>query len=218
MKTRFCAALCLLMLAAANSQAQVNYTWNEWFKQKKTELKYLGEHIAQLQVYLKFVKDGYKLVDKGNKLIQQAKNGELSIHDVFYLSLKLVNQRIKNYPGVRKIIDHHSYIATTSAALLKKSAGTTGLTAEDKQYVSATLSRLRTDMSGSLDELMQVLSDHQIEMTDDERIRKIDQLEQYASKRVVFIKYYYAHVMALSEQRKGEQAESAVLRHYYDIE
>ncbi|WP_126248047.1 hypothetical protein [Chitinophaga rhizosphaerae] len=216
MKKRLWGAVIFLTVSLSCS-AQVSFTWNEFFKQKKTEIKYLGQQIAELQVYLGFVKEGYKLVSQGNKLIQQAKNGELNLHDVFYLSLKLVNRQIKNYPAVRKIIDHHTYIARTSADLLKRTNQHPLLSDDDKRYVEETLQKLRSDMTASLDELMTVLRDGDLELSDDERIRKIDALESYASKRVLFIKSYYAHVMGKAAAMQGEQAESAVLRSYHEI-
>lgn len=206
-----------LLLLSGRAHAQVSFNWNEWFKQKKTEIKYLGQQIASLQIYLNYVKKGYQIVDQGNRLIQQAKSGELNLHDVFYLSLKIVNQQIKNYPAVRKTIEHHNYIATTSTKLLRAVREKSGFDDRDRQYVEETLARLREDMSASLDELMIVLADGELELQDDERIRKITELEAYASARVVFVKEYYAHVMGKAVQVSGERAESAVLRSLHGL-
>ena len=35
--------------------------WDEWFKQKKTQKKYLIQQIAALKVYLGYLKEGYDI-------------------------------------------------------------------------------------------------------------------------------------------------------------
>ena len=50
--------LILFVLAGGLSQAQ---TFNEWFRQKATQKKYLIQQIAALQVYLDYVQKGYAI-------------------------------------------------------------------------------------------------------------------------------------------------------------
>jgi hypothetical protein len=198
-------------LLSGGLHAQASYTWKEFFKQKKTELEYLGRHIASLQIYLKMVKDGYQLVQQGNNLIHQARNGELNLHDIFYLSLKLVNQRVRNYPAVSKTLDYHAFIARKSTALKNRSQASEYLKPAYKTAVNHTLDKLRSDMSDSLDELVQVLSDGELELTDDQRIKRIQALEQYAYKRMIFLQQYSQEVSTMMMDRMGETSELTTL-------
>ncbi|NII26159.1 hypothetical protein HB364_13785 [Pseudoflavitalea sp. X16] len=218
MKMCVWAAVCLLgVMITQPTSAQISFNWNEWFRQKKTEKRYLAQHIAQLQVYLQLVKEGYQVIDKGAKFIHQARNGELTLHDLFYLSLKMVNQRIKNYPAVSKTIDHHSFIARKSQDLLNRIDQSEFLRADQKEYVHQTMGRLRSDMSASLDELVTVLSDYALEMEDHERIKRIERLEAYALERVLFMKSYYGHVLAMVGQRMNETVDISVLGNHYGM-
>lgn len=40
-------------------------TFDEWFRQKKTQKKYLVQQIAALKVYLGYLKEGYEIAQKG---------------------------------------------------------------------------------------------------------------------------------------------------------
>jgi len=66
----------IILLSGAQVNAQ---TWNEWFRQKKTQKKYLVQQIAALKVYLKYLKQGYRIVDKGLSLVGDIKDGNLVI-------------------------------------------------------------------------------------------------------------------------------------------
>lgn len=216
MKCRLMVIMAVL-LSATQVRAQVSFNWSEFFKQKKTEIKYLGAQIGELAIYLDFVKKGYRIVTQGNELIRQAKNGEFNLHDVFYLSLKLVNQQVRNYPALRATIDYHHYIATASKELQQAVDKHEAFTAKERLYVSSTLQRLKEDMATSLDQLMMVTTDRELELSTDERQRRIDLLRDYAHKRVLFIKDYHIHVMGMAALRTREKAEAAVLKSLHGI-
>src|SRR5882724_1827823 len=91
----------LLVCIAYFGHAQ---TWDEWFRQKKTKIKYLGQQIAALQVYIGYAEKGYKIVSTGLHAIQDIKNGEFSLHQSYFSSLKNVNPKIKNAAEVAEII------------------------------------------------------------------------------------------------------------------
>ncbi len=60
MKTILLVIATVLLFQSANAQ-----TWDEWFKQKKTQKKYLVQQIAALRVYLDYLKKGYTVVHNG---------------------------------------------------------------------------------------------------------------------------------------------------------
>ena len=66
----------LLACCMQNLQAQ---TFDEWFRQGKTQKKYLAEQIAALQFYIGIAKEGYKAVGKGLQTIGDIKNGDFNI-------------------------------------------------------------------------------------------------------------------------------------------
>ena len=69
---------CLLNITALKAQ-----TFSEWFRQKKTQEKYLIQQIAGLEVYAGYLKKGYKIFDTGSKTISKIKSGDLNMHQLF---------------------------------------------------------------------------------------------------------------------------------------
>src|SRR5690554_5363445 len=111
MKLIFCI---ILLFISISSQAQ---TWNEIFKQKKTQKKYLLQQIVAMKVYARYLKDGYKIASKGIYSIQSFTNCEFNLHDAFFRSLASVNPMIANNGKVVDIIDWQKSIKKQFSSL-----------------------------------------------------------------------------------------------------
>ena len=75
-----CAIMCM---SSAKSQ-----TWDEWFQQKKTKLKYIAQQIAAFEVYAGYLKKGYEIVDEGWNTVNDIKHGDFDLHNNYFTSLK----------------------------------------------------------------------------------------------------------------------------------
>src|SRR5688572_5776828 len=87
MKNRVMTIVMLLLMA----QSAKSQTWNEWFRQKKTQKQYLVQQIAALKVYLKYLKEGYTVVKKGMQIVGDIKEGNFNSHKDYFNSLREVN-------------------------------------------------------------------------------------------------------------------------------
>src|SRR3954469_10258998 len=106
MKTILLVIATVLLFQSADAQ-----TWDEWFKQKKTQKKYLVQQIAALRVYLDYLKKGYAVVHNGLNTIEHIKNGNFNLDRDFFSSLKNVNPAIKNTAKVADIIAFQIFIS-----------------------------------------------------------------------------------------------------------
>jgi hypothetical protein len=77
---KYIGAVILGLIIGSTACAQ---TANEWFKQKKTQTKYLIEQIAALNVYLKTAKKGYDIAQRGLTLIGDIKDGSFQMDKTF---------------------------------------------------------------------------------------------------------------------------------------
>src|SRR3954471_3868317 len=91
-----------LLVISAVCHAQ---TWDEWFKQKKTQIRYLEEQIIALQVYKNDVEKGYRIVQGGLSAIHEIKNGDFNLHKDYFSSLKSVSTAILNNSETNTIVD-----------------------------------------------------------------------------------------------------------------
>src|SRR5687768_6046103 len=117
-------------------------TWEEWTKQKETQIKYLVEQIAAFQVYLDYVKKGYDIAQKGITTVQNIKHGELNLHKNFFNSLKTVNPVVKNYTKVADIIVIQISMVKRSKALINECRQNGEFTSEEIAYLENVCSKL----------------------------------------------------------------------------
>jgi len=84
--------------------------WQEWFRQKKTQRKYLVQQIAALKVYLEYLKEGYAVAKKGLNLVGDIKDGNFNSHAEYFGSLKLVNPSVQPRLRLRLLTRISSYV------------------------------------------------------------------------------------------------------------
>ncbi len=95
--------LILILLMFFNSFGY-SQTLAEWTQQKKTQINYLIQQIAALQVFTTYVEQGYKIASSGLNMIQDIKKGDLNLHSDYFSSLKNVNPTVKAYSKIAEII------------------------------------------------------------------------------------------------------------------
>ena len=151
-------------------------TWNEWFHQNKTQKKYLLAQIAALQIYIEQIKKGFSLCQQGLQFIHQVKNGEFALHSLFYSSLKQVNPQVVKYARVVDVIANQSYILSNYKQILAGARSSGQFTPAELSLFSDCFTNLVTEVGQTLDDLITVTSDGRLQMTDDERFKRIETL------------------------------------------
>jgi hypothetical protein len=182
-------------------------TWEEWFRQKKTQKKYLLEQIAALKVYIDYARKGYKIASDGLGLIRKIKKGDLNLHAGYFASLNAVNPRIKNYSKVAAAIALQISIVKQLQQSLSGIRTSGQFTADEIGYSEKVIERLLTDCLDSINELYLVITADQLALKDDERIKRIDQLYADMQNKHAFISSFSEEVGVLAMQRKIEGIE-----------
>jgi hypothetical protein len=182
-------------------------TFNEWFRQKKTQKKYLLQQIAALRVYLDYLKKGYKIVDKGLTIVGDIKQGKFDL-DIEYLeSLKNVNSAVSGSAKVASIVAYQRMIIIEFRRLKSLTNATDLLTNEEKQYVENVYANMLRESEMSLDELDRVLSNSDFEMKDDERVKRVDALYVDMKEKYMFTKSFANSTELLIAQRSKDTQE-----------
>lgn len=93
---RFIALSVLLSLVAAlKTDSAVAQNFDEWTRQKKTQVRYLVKQIGGLKIYAQLAHRGYVIVEAGLKTITNIKEGNLRLHTERFASTSRVNPLIK---------------------------------------------------------------------------------------------------------------------------
>jgi len=199
----------LLMVVSHLAHGQ---TFAEWFKQKKTQKKYLAQQIGLLQVYLGALKKGYNIVDGGLTTIRNIKNGEFGLHDVFYTSLKKVNPAIGGSVKVAAILSCHQEIKNTCHALVRAANDAALSLVHENEWLQSICIDVLADLSNDRQQLMAIVTDGKLEMTNDERLRQIDQLYLRTKRLYQFCQSLLTDYSELHHNRLREHLENEYLQ------
>ena len=193
--------LCLWMSCV---QAQ---TWNEWFRQKKTQKKYLIQQIAALKVYLKYLKEGYDVAKKGLGMIGDINDGNFNDHSTYFASLSLVNPSIKQSGKIALIANMQQQIMSEFRKLDKECRENEYLTDDELEYVRDVYSNMLVKCEESISELNTIITDHSSQLKDDERIERIDLIYEDMSDKRDFARSFSNSTRIIMAQRLREKSE-----------
>jgi hypothetical protein len=182
-------------------------TWNEWFRQKKTQKKYLIQQIAALKVYLKYLKEGYGIAKKGFNVIGDIKDGNFKDHANYFESLMLVNPSIRNSPKVSIIISFQLRIIDEFRRLNNDCRSSPRLSHEEIEYVESVYENLLTECETAVSDLNTVITDNQSQLKDDERLEHIELLYEDMKDKYSFTMSFSNSTRLLMAQRGMEQSE-----------
>jgi len=202
---------CLLLLGSV--QLCCAQTFAEWFQQKKTQIKYLTEQIAALKQYGSYVKQGYRIAQGGWGGIGNWVKGEFDLHSAYYSSLKTVNPTIKSDPKADGIINYAQLIPQQFDHLV----GLSSLDEDTRNYIDKVRAAVLDETDKDLSELQLVIIDGKLEMSDDERMERLDGIYQSVRTQLEFSLAFCNSVRMLIIQRNNSTNDLNTLKNIYGI-
>lgn len=189
--------LCVLLSTlCAKSQ-----TWDEWFNQKKTKLKYIAQQIAAFQVYAGYLKQGYDIVQEGWSAINDIKHGDYDLHNDYFNSLKHVNASVGGYPKIDSITSIQMQILQVNDAIAKFIQNNENVLPDEKDYIKKVMSNHLNKCAEDLNQLTQVTTNDSLQMKDDERLQRIDMLYADMQDKYMFAQYFNSEIQTLALSR-----------------
>jgi hypothetical protein len=206
--------LMLISLSVSGIKAQ---TFNEWFRQKKTQIQYLVDQITALKVYSKILEKGYQVANVGLKFIDGIKKVDFDLHELYFNSLKKVNPTIISYSRIAGIIVLEKAILMACERQKKSMSQSMKIAPDEMKYAEKVFNNLLDQCSKTIDQLTKILEDGNFQMQDDERIKIIDESYQQMQDRYVFVEYFINQISTLGIQRMKGQNDIQTLRDGFGI-
>lgn len=201
MKTLFAIPL-LFLVTTIKGQ-----TFEEWTSQKKTQIKYLLAQIAANKVYIEYAQKGYGIARKGLNTIQNIKKGDFNLHQDFINSLSVINPKVKSYARVADIIAYQLRIIKNVSTTIRNLKESYQFANGELDFCKTVFERLLEESLKNLDELFLIVTFDELQMKDDERIKRIDQLYLEMQHKYGFCQSFSDECSVLAMQRLSEQAE-----------
>lgn len=192
-------------------------TFSEWFKQKKTQKKYLFQQIAALQVYIGYVKKGYKIAQQGLTAISDFKNGEFNLHKNYFNSLKNINPSVKHYAKVGAIIALQVETVKGCHKTFRQIRKSGAFTRDEISYIDKVFGRLMDDCADITEELITLTTSDELEMKDDERLERIDKLYNAMQGDYTFMRHFSSQTLLLVTDRLKEKNDIGESRLWYEL-
>lgn len=187
-------------------------TFDEWFNQKKTQIKYLLQQIAANEIYIEYLQKGYKIAESGLNTINDIKHGDFNLHSDFFNSLKTVNPKIKNWAKVADIISFQIQIIKQARSAVQHIQASNQFTATEITYLRNVFDHLLAECTKSINSLIDIITSGQTEMKDDERIKRIDAIYDDMQDKLAYTKSFSFDAAMLAMQRMQEATDVQVSR------
>ncbi len=194
--------LVFIALLSASVKAQ---TFAEWFRQKKTQKKYLLQQIAGLQMYNSYAQKGYSIAKDGLNVIGDIKHGELNLHNDYFNSLKTVKPTISKYSKVGDIIALQLKIIKVYRNAYSRVKQSKAFNAGEIQYINQVFSSLINDCAGTIEQLTMAITSNQLQMKDDERLKRIDAIYYDMQDKYTFAQSFAGEAKILAASRLKER-------------
>jgi hypothetical protein len=199
-----------LLLMPFSAQCQ---TWDEVFKQKETQKKYLLEQIVALKIYAGYLKKGYEIVGTGLQTVKDISNREFNLHSYFISSLKTASPAIRNDVRIAEIIAFQLGIRNA----FKEISETENLSALHRSYIQSVRDKVMKECARDLEELL-LTTTFSVEMTEGERIRRLEKIYDRMSDKSAFTRRFCNQVNLLIRQKENEQRSVNKIQQLYENE
>jgi hypothetical protein len=198
-------SISMMAIVLTISTSLAAQTWGEWFRQKATQKKYLVEQIAALKVYAGYMSKGYAIAKEGVGAFQQIKKSDFSLHSNYFNSLVNVNPRVRQYSRVAEIISRGIGITKQTVSTIRNCQNTQQLTSSELDYLSKVFDAVLADCSACIDAVVNLITDGQVSMKDDERVNSIDKIYQQMMEAGVYVRSFSNTALSLCRQRLQDQ-------------
>ncbi len=205
--------LVLLLITAAAPRCRAQ-TWAEWFKQSKTQRKYLLNQIAALQVYIGYAQKGYEIAGSGLGVVRDITSGEFNLHQAFITGLKQVSPAVRADVRIAEIIALQIAIGKS----FKGVKGSGQLSEDQLVYIAEVANGVISDCYHDLEELLMVVSSGKLDMNDEQRLSRIAGIYERMLDKSAFAQDFCGQAGLLIRQKQLEQSTVEKLRRYYEIE
>ncbi|MCV9926311.1 hypothetical protein OIU83_01500 [Flavobacterium sp. LS1R49] len=166
--------------------------------------KVLLQQIAALKMYIGYAQKGYAVAKKGLNAIGDFKRGELNLHADYFTSLAHVNPKIKKHTKVAEIIALQVKIMKSYNRIYQQVKQDDLFHGDEVDYIRRVFERLIENCDDNMDELLTIVTEGQLEMKDDERIKRIDFIYQNMLENATFCEGFSNQTKLLTLSRAKE--------------
>jgi DNA repair ATPase RecN len=175
------------------------------------------EKLSQLKQILKDMYKGYQIVEKGYVTIRDISQGNFSLHKAFLDGLLAVSPAVRNYYKIAEIIHYQLQIVQEYKQAYGRFQQDSHFNPDEIVTMGDVYGKLFDRSVHNLSDLATVLTDGQLRASDDERLKRIDDLHHEMQDMLSFLRQYNNRTALLSLQRGHDQRDIDQIKQFYGL-
>jgi DNA repair ATPase RecN len=175
------------------------------------------EKLAQLKQILADLKKGYEVVSNGYNTIKNISQGNVDLHKTFLDGLMEVSPAVRNYKRVADVINNQVLIVKEYKQAYRRFRQDGNFTPEEIKYLGSVYTNLFNQSLQHLDALAVILTDGDLRMSDDERVKAIDDIFNAMQDKLLFLRHFNNNTTLLALQRAREKNNVSATQKIYGL-
>jgi hypothetical protein len=181
----------------------------------QNQLKVMMEQILKMKIQTGLQKEGNKNANNGLSRIGTNKNGTYTVFKNYFTSLKNVNPKVKKTDEVEKIRDLFFEIRRIFPLTIDMANNSGLFEFHEIQYFDKVYDKVQKDCQDILSNLNTVTSNGTTEMTDDQRIKRIQQLYTRMVEAYTFSKGFCTDIQCTKASRQKAKYDVQMMHKLY---
>ncbi len=161
---------------------------------------------------------GYEILNQGYGAIKDISEGNFNLHKLFLDGLLQVSPAVKSYEHAAAIIDNDSRLVSEYRSALSRFKKDQHITPDEIIYLGKVYGNLFSESLTDLDNLLNVITDGTLRMSDDESLTAIDGIYSESKQRLVFLRQFNTNTTELAIQRALEPNDVSTLNNLYGLQ
>lgn len=175
------------------------------------------EKLAQLKQILTDLKKGYQIVSTGYNTIKNISEGNFNLHKAFIDGLMEVSPTVRKYRKVADIINYQILIVKEYKNAYSRFRQDNNFNAGEISYLGKVYSNLFNQSLKNLEALATVITANKLRMSDDERLKAIDDIHTSMFDKLIFLRHFNNNTIILAIQRAREKKDANTVQKIYGI-
>ncbi len=175
------------------------------------------EKLSQFKKILSDMKKGYELLSGGYKTVKDMTEGNFSLHKTFLDALMQVSPAVRNYKKVGEIVEYQISIVKESRNGMNRFIKSGNFSGQEINYFEKVYGNLLNQSLRNLDELTMVITADKLRMSDDERLKAVDDIYEQMQDKLLFLRNFNASSNVLALQRSKEKNDVYVSKSFQEF-
>lgn len=175
------------------------------------------EKLSQFKKILSDMKKGYELLSGGYKTVKDMTEGNFSLHKTFLDALMQVSPAVKNYKRVAEIVEYQISIVKESRNGMNRFIKSGNFSGQEINYFEKVYGNLLNQSLRNLDELTMIITADKLRMSDDERLKAVDNIYEQMQDKLLFLRNFNASSNVLALQRSKEKNDVYVSKSFQEF-